>query len=513
MQKFLTKAIVVIGIICLVVPMISNLIFHVDLDYDISERTKISIENPLNFLLSTVIAVGILACAHFLNNISIKKKWILITIVATLSICYIAVQVTWINYRDAHPGHDSNSVYTAAKDIYEGNTDNLLHSVYLEKYPHQIPLAYMESFIFRIFGSTNYKIMQYINAVCNLALIFGLYLITKEISKKYKVNKVLPLILSIAFVPLIMLSTFVYGDIIGMAFSIFSIYFVIKYNNDKKIRYLIFSTLAMSIAYMARMNSLIFIVGIALSLLFELIREKNNLKTNAIKMLLILGFVLISIFPAKLITAIGQNTYDLKKENSISTLAYLYMGMTEGCRQNGWYNDYGAWGWDYAPDEANRMYKEAIGERVQFLITHPLSLFKFYAKKNISMWAENTYGSVYYNGSFNFAEKEENYEEKDMQVGSMQDSVEIYQKACILIIFICSILVLIQNRKNLSFEIILLLMIFMGGLVFHNLWEAKSRYIIPYIIVLIPVVGIKLSKIFNKKKLTSEEISDEEIKE
>ena len=63
-----------------------------------------------------------------------------------------------------------------------------------------------------------------------------------------------------------------------------------------------------------------------------------------------------------------------------------------------------------------------------------------------------------------------------------------------LLILTCvlSIVVLIQNRKNLSPEIIYLLLIFMGGFAFHIIWEAKSRYIIPYIVVLIPLASIQI---------------------
>ena len=68
---------------------------------------------------------------------------------------------------------------------------------------------------------------------------------------------------------------------------------------------------------------------------------------------------------------------------------------------------------------------------------------------------------------------------------------------------------MIQNRKNLSLDVLFLITIFIGGFAFHVLWEAKSRYIIPYILVLIPVASIyinslgikeKIMKIYNKKK-------------
>ena len=43
-------------------------------------------------------------------------------------------------------------------------------------------------------------------------------------------------------------------------------------------------------------------------------------------------------------------------------------------------------------------------------------------------------------------------------------------------------------------DLIFLLTIFVGGFAFHILWEAKSRYIIPYIIVLIPIASICINK-------------------
>jgi len=58
----------------------------------------------------------------------------------------------------------------------------------------------------------------------------------------------------------------------------------------------------------------------------------------------------------------------------------------------------------------------------------------------------------------------------------------------------CCLIALIQNRKNISLELIFLVTIFIGGFSFHILWEAKSRYIIPYILVLIPIASISIDQ-------------------
>lgn len=75
----------------------------------------------------------------------------------------------------------------------------------------------------------------------------------------------------------------------------------------------------------------------------------------------------------------------------------------------------------------------------------------------------------------------------------------IEQKGMIILLFTYTLLLLIIRRKEISNEELLLLITFLGGFFFHNLWEAKSRYIIPYIIALIPLISVEID--FNKLKL------------
>ena len=109
----------------------------------------------------------------------------------------------------------------------------------------------------------------------------------------------------------------------------------------------------------------------------------------------------------------------------------------------------------------------------------------FYFRKLSSTWAEPSYGGLIYNHNFQY--KEEGVATFEYYF------VEYYQKALVFIIFGGSILALIKNRKNLSNEIILLITIFIGGFLFHLLWETKSRYVFPYIMVLIPIATIEIN--------------------
>ena len=71
---------------------------------------------------------------------------------------------------------------------------------------------------------------------------------------------------------------------------------------------------------------------------------------------------------------------------------------------------------------------------------------------------------------------------------------KIDKKYIRVILFITTAIVILQKRQNLSNEILLSLIMFIGGFLFHIIWEAKSRYVISYIIMLMPIVGVHINK-------------------
>ena len=150
------------------------------------------------------------------------------------------------------------------------------------------------------------------------------------------------------------------------------------------------------------------------------------------------------------------------------------------------------------PDMAKNEYGNRIKEKLSYFVSNPGYTFNFYVMKIASMWTENTYSAV-----------RSNQDGTDIPIESITGSLTFYQKMLLIITCLCSLIVMIQNRKNLSLDVLFLITIFIGGFAFHVLWEAKSRYIIPYILVLIPVASIyinnleikeKIMKIYNKKK-------------
>ena len=187
------------------------------------------------------------------------------------------------------------------------------------------------------------------------------------------------------------------------------------------------------------------------------------------------------------------------------------MGVSEGKMANGWYND-------EINDINNEMKKhpkddktienqtkEKLKERVKYLLRNPGYCINFYKYKVLSMWAEPTMASEVYNSQRDVDMSGNKllvklFEEKNFEI------LRLSQKITNYIIFVGALICVILKRKKMSNEMLLLVLVFLGGFSFHILWEAKSRYIIPYVVILIPVAISGITELSEKLKTKEKKI-------
>lgn len=515
-MKFLKNIIVVISLAICGLISIFNLIYLPTVSNGWEEKVTYSHISIIGYLIILFVIIGIVSISNFFeekNRID-KKKKTLITVGVFL--IYFIISIAWVLYRNSYPIADSLRVYEAACQIFERKT--IENFKYFELYPQNLGLAYVFSKVFRIFNSKNVIIIKIINVIANCLSIFGLYKILERLEKDYKVNKMLFAILAFTYIPIIFLVNFTYGDLLGMPFVIFSIYFCMKYIETDKLYNLIISSLLMMSSVFIRMNNLIFVIAVLIYLVLSLnikkkeVDKKIYIKQLSIKLLGIIMFAIISIFPSSCIKNMLINRYAINGENSYPVIGFIAMGMEEGERANGWYKEKTAsYSWNEI-ETADENYKNIIKERLNYFKNNIFYTIKFYSKKTISMWAEPLQEAIWQNLSFNFAsdflneqseEEALKTKEKDAHLVYMESAIAIYQKTLLIIIFSSTTIFILKYRKNISNEVVLLVLCFIGGVLFHTMWEGKSRYIIPYIVILIPVASMKLkiSKFKNQNYL------------
>ena len=266
-MKVVKKVIQILGIIALAIVVILNVIYTADMNS--GEQVTIKF-NSFPYILGLLLMAGIIyGIAKFANK-KLKKKKVRLIIVAVAVIIYLVFSILWIIF--VRPGivADSIHVLNLAQTYYRDDPNQFLPNLtyagipliqYMQAYPHQVTLAFVYNVMFGILHCDLIILPRIFNIFFNLLIIFGLYKITKQLAKQYKTNNTLMFILIFTFITIPMLTTFMYGDIPALALSLFSVYFIMKYTETKKIRYGIFASLLTMVAYMMRMNTLIFVIA------------------------------------------------------------------------------------------------------------------------------------------------------------------------------------------------------------------------------------------------------------
>lgn len=515
-SKWIKKIIYFLSLIAMLIILVFNIVYINQIANN--EVSSIEYYRVLKLFISFIIAGLIIGLSYGVEKIKVDKK-VKIGLIILALILYVVIQVIWITQSVATPYADSEQLIVIAKEIINGNGLSEYCTNYMAYYPQQIPLIAIMVLSFKIYNTTSFIIFEYLNVICNVLTVLGLYGITRKISEEYKCNKVLFWILTLTFIPIIMLVTFVYGDFLGLPFAIWAIYFAINYEKTDKIRNIVYATILISIACLFRMNYFIFAIAIGIYWFINILDKKNKKDTiKGVGALVLL--VLMIMLPSSIIKNVYTKKYDLPSEKAFSIVPYLYMGMSEGDYADGWYNNQmGDTVYHLMNDEKEQALnlseevKNDFKKRVKYLLQNPIYTAKFYTKKIITTWAEPTLEYGFYNNKYpQEVNIEEHFVANHLLNGRFFELSKVYQKAIVYIIFIGGTVAVIVNRKKLDKEILLLSLTFLGGFGFHILWEAKSRYIMPYMIILIPVsvVGInviiqKIKKEFDKRKELKED--------
>ena len=505
MKNFIKSSIIFLALGAIIGILAINVIYYSNMSH--WEIPQIEYYGLKRNIMSTIIVLVIVVTCHFISKIKIDKRAKRILIV-TIIILYGMVQLAWIINTPAKQFADSLEVLRISEKMTNNTPLSEYQKNYLQYYPQQLTMSVFFNNIFCLFRSNNYIILEIINMISNVLMVIGLYLILVELEKKYKVNRVLFFAMILSFLPIIFLTSFIYGDFIGLACSIWSILFYIKYVEKNKSIYYIYMGIVMSLACIVRMNYFIFAIAIAINLVLVRMDQKSLGLRGFTKYLLVcITMMLIVFLPSFVLKKAYAQKYSLDMGKSFSTIPYLYMGMSEGERANGWYNDeVGKIVFDLMniKDDTRPIMedcKQKMNERAKYMYRHPMYAIRFYRDKLITIWADPTMEYKFYN-TYDVKSEDVNSHTvvKEILFGETYDYIVIYQKSLISLIFIGAVATIIINRKNMSNYMILLYITFLGGFTFHIIWEAKSRYILPYTVLLIPNSCIGVTALIDKLK-------------
>lgn len=360
-------------------------------------------DNPLWNLLELA-GFGLLFCGCLYLYEKIGEKFRRGLLVFTLTFVF-GLGILLILFGRTVPAADALSVYNAAAEWILGNTDIIHPTVsYLSYYPQQIGLMAFLELLLRIWNLTGLSVpawhfikLVYVCLLCG-AIWFQYLSLQYLWPENYKKISCCYLVLVCCNLPMIMYSSFVYGEIPSFAALSVGCYLLLRLlGSSSRILFTGFSSiLFLTLSVLLRKNSLIPVIAVLLVLLFEALRPGRNgkMRLGLLIMAVCLAVTSVSVLP------LTQKIYEKKAGNTLSSgvtaMSYLAMGMQEASRGCGWYNGFNIDTYDTAGMDtalANEISRLAIDVRLAYFLEHPGYTADFYLHKHLSQWADGTYAS------------------------------------------------------------------------------------------------------------------------
>lgn len=391
------------------------------------------------------------------------------------------------------PVWDPEYVCNSALAMVEGRSFSTEQLFYLEKYPHQMGFVWFLSIVLRMFGSGGRAFLHLHYAYAGM--IVGILLCGLALLKQLKMGDTVVrgyLLLAGACFPLFIYVNFLYSDIPGIFFLMLSIVLFGKAQQKENVFFSIGGTLMLAVSVLVRKNNLIPVIAFLCVFAYKAMIEKKK-ETVA-------GIILLLAVTLGAPVAVNNGLclrYGISQEKAEPSITWIAMGMQESRFGSGWFNGYVDEIYKEKsgnPQQIAEVSKAEIHQQLQEYLHNPKHGLSFFLHKMMIQWNQPSYQCL---GVSKTYEKMPGGMVEAIYSGSLfalfRGIFDCYQ----WVLYLGTFFYMYKNKKEGVPTILwILLVTVLGGFLFSLLWEAKSRYILPYMVLLLPLAAAGYGQIF-----------------
>ncbi len=504
LSRFMLGGIALLAAFALCFLFVSGMLGTADMSTDnpMQELILFSSDSLIRNLLCLIlmIVLGITILLYIRSHIRLEKlkPWVL-----SLSIAgwVVVLGSLWVAMSLSLPTHDSLIVTRAGVAAANGDM-SFLNADYFIRFPFQLGYVFWTELWARLLSLTHsdYIAMEIINVLCLASGEAALVMVTEKLFRRREITLAVTLTLAFFFQPVIF-STFLYGTIPGFCFAAWSVFFFLRYLETDKFRHMLPAALLLALSVSLKLNNMILLAAMAIILLTRLMKEKPLRRA--------LSLILLCVTVLTLPT-LSKWQYQLRMDKDfgegIPMISWMAMGLHDATSAPGWYNgsftvvnfhDHNC-----DPDAAADASREVIAERLEYLAEHPGEASVFFRDKILSQWNEPTYQSIWNNQVR--AQSGDKWGIASYVCGAGEAGVTAFMDYGVQFIF-CGMLIaavsllISQFRKEPTCRsdesgLFLIPLLFLGGFLYHALFEAKSQYVITYVTFMIPYAIMGFAK-------------------
>ena len=419
------------------------------------------------------------------------------------SFLMVSFSIFWILSVRTVPEADQWIVYDHAYQYLQGDYSMLERGGYMSIYSQNLGLMTLWMGLILLFGEEPFLQFQIFQALLLPVLVFCGYHITGMISDNNRRARFLYLLLITGCLPIYGYSAFMYNDLLSVILLFSCAYFVLRClhnpafqnsGNGFTVRHCVWIISAGLTAFLSvfiRKNSLVILLAFLIVIFIRMVRMKAR------KYLFLLFFSLLT--GGFLLPNLAFRFYPHTSEDatSIPAITYLYMGANGRQDAPGWYDGSGLALFienNFDPEATSIAAKRALNETVQRFLESPGTAFRFYRGKIISQWEAPMFQCLAMPRLF--SENAPSYVHSMYYRYGIGILAEKYMKAYQLLLYGSILLfmcIFIRYRTVPDISWFMLLLGAWGGFLFSLIWEAKTRYVLPYFIAMIPYMAIAAS--------------------
>ncbi len=387
---------------------------------------------------------------------------------------------------------------------------------YLNIYPFQIGYVLFGQFLYLIGGASPFLLYQLLNLVSILFTLYFLYQIAWELFRSEAVCDI-TVFLSVLATFLYVYTTLVYNDIWSLAPQFAAMYLEIRYLKYNKRSSMIGAITCIAVACLLKTNCMIALIAMVLTLVLDAIRRMDTRKRDWGKEFFVrLLWAVIALVVTFGVSAGVKKAYAKaagleRLPGGVPATAYILMGMEEvedaGVTKYGWYNGTNAGVLNEAGSNsarASEIAKERLKQRWDYLSSNPKSVVAFYGMKFVQQWGDPTCASI-----------------REMEMSArhvkgqppLADSLQFGRASWLLqwmmnvdhtliyFGFVIYFMIILKNKKKEGIDTCqaFLVMFIFGGMLFHEMWEASSRYVMRYYLTMLPMAAYGIDQLITMK--------------
>lgn len=409
--------------------------------------------------------------------------------------------VIWIMGTMFQPASDQRLVIDCGKALAEGDLSPWSQvgfryyysdfEGYAYTYPHQNGQILFAAVLYLLAGERAAFLWQLLNvAFLTMGILYTGRMAEDVLEMKRGFYSLVLLLL--AFLPFSFYITFAYGTIPGFSCSAAAVWYERRFLEEGRKRDLLLASLLIAAAILFKSNYMIVLTAMVIFFAAEAVFQKKPALILGAVSLMAAYLISRSLVLGGLTLAAGHSV-----EGGPPMLTWVEMGLQEGSRAPGWFNNYNVH--IYLDNHEDRELTAAAVERdlertIRYFMEHPGYGADFFNRKLRSMWTEPTFQSLWIQEVKGFGWLFPSFSRSLFQEGGTAN--EIYWELCNAVqtlIYAGSLLFTVFRFRRVKFQGLLFAVIFIGGFLFHLFWEAKGQYAVSYFVLLIPyaVLGIR----------------------